>query len=141
MISLTKILLLVVTLSNITLTASSQERCILELFLENVNSVYTCDFQGIHKNCNNFDDESKCVHFVGLPEIKVCGEMGLRFKINSNDVNSSILLSYYSDKYRENKYEIIENGNYGWNHWSKIICADFKYGVSIVENAKYLFFS
>lgn len=132
MISLTKKLLLI-TLSCTLLTASSQERCITEHFLENVNSVFTCDFQRMNKVFNRVDDESKCVHFLGLPDIQVCGEMGLRFKTYSDDVNFTISLSYYPDKYSEINYVTIENGKNGWNHWSKTICADFKYGVSMFE--------
>lgn len=131
MISLNKIFLLLTMLSGLS-TTFSQERCISEYFLEKVNSVFTCDFQGINKNVDKMDNEYNCVHFLGLPNMKVCGEVGLRFKRFSNAVNSSISLHYSSNKNREAKFETIEtDGKYGWNHWSKIICADFVNGVSM----------
>lgn len=118
-------------LSGLSITAS-QERCISEYFLEKVDSVFTCDFQGM-KNVDKIDNEYNCVHFLGLPNMKVCGEVGLRFKRFPNAiVNSSISLRYSSNKNRKINYEIIEmDDKYGWNHWSKIICADFLNGVSI----------
>lgn len=117
-------------LSGLSITAS-QERCISEYFLEKVDSVFTCDFQGM-KNVDKIDNEYNCVHFLGLPNMKVCGEVGLRFKRFPDAINSSISLRYSSNKNRKINYEIIEmDDKYGWNHWSKIICADFLNGVSI----------
>lgn len=146
MVSLTKILLLVTILWNLLITASSQKLCISEHLLVKENTVFTSDFQGINKNFGKVDKESKCVHFLGLPNMEACSEIGLRYKHNSNDVNSSISLCYYSNKHREIQYEIIDTNRdmddkYGWNHWSKIICADFEYGVSIVEEKTIIFHS
>lgn len=121
-------------LSNLPISAS-QERCITKYFLEKVNSVFTCEFQEIDKIVDEIDNESgseyKCVHFLGLPNMTSCGEVGLRFKLLSNDVNSSISLRYSTNKSGEVESEIIKiDGTYGWNHWSEIICADFLNGVS-----------
>lgn len=115
------------------LLVASQEHCISEYFLEKVNSVFTCDFQGINKYVNESEssNEFNCIHFFGLPNMSVCGEIGLRFKRSSNAGNSSISLRYFSDANRKAVYEIVEmSGKYGWNHWSKNICADFQNGVS-----------
>lgn len=134
-LSIKKNFLLLTILTKL-LSAASQKRCISEFFLEKENSVFTCDFQTTNKNVDNVNEDNKCVHFLGLPNVKVCGEVGLRFKLLSNAVNSSILLSYSAHINREVQYEIIEmDGRDGWHHWSKIICADFSNGVSMLVSS------
>lgn len=131
MSSFTKIFL-VLTLSNLLNKALLQELCTTEQFLSKVKSVFTCDFQSTNENFNQVNNESKCIHFLGLPNMKVCAEMGLRYKIYSDDVNASISLRYYSNQ--ETKHEIISMDNKnGWNQWIKLVCGDFQYGVSIIE--------
>lgn len=133
--SIKNIVALLTILTKLLPEALLQEHCISEHFLEKENSVFTCDFQAINKNVDRLDDDdNKCVHFLGLPNVKVCGEVGLRFKLLSNVVNSSISLSYSSHINQEVKYEIIEmDGKDGWHHWSTVICADFLNGVSTVN--------
>ncbi|XP_037032639.1 uncharacterized protein LOC119071723 [Bradysia coprophila] len=115
-------------------TVVSQERCISEKFLANENSVFfSCDFPQIKKNIETVSSEYQCVHFVGLPNKKVCGEVGVRFELFAYEyVNASISIRYFSNTNGESKYESIEtNGKYGWNHWSKEICADFVKGMNL----------
>lgn len=128
MIPSIKKLILLIMLWKI-LTVASQERCIVEYFLEQENSLFACDFQTIRKLSAENSNDYKCVHLFGLPNITVCGEVGLRFELTSDAIDSTISLRYFSD--REDSFEIIEtDGKYGWMHWSKVICANFVNGVS-----------
>lgn len=94
--------------------------------------ILSCYFQQIKKYVENGGNEYQCVHFDGLPNRKVCAEVGLRFKLFEMEfMNASVSIRYFSDTNGESKYQIIEtNGKHGWNHWSEEICADFMNGVS-----------
>ncbi|KAJ6636109.1 hypothetical protein Bhyg_14696 [Pseudolycoriella hygida] len=126
-----KIILLILVVTSQILLVVSQEHCLIEHFERKGDSLYTCDF-------NRINSDFKCVYFLGLPNVRMCGEVGLRYKLlptirdNFSIKRSSISLRYFFNKSQELESRNIEiDDKQVWNHWTKDICADFEAGMNL----------